>query len=186
MFFFKVTEDISLRLLEERHAEALFTLIEHNRAFLEKWQPYLGDIKTVEAARGLIKSGLQIMLKNESFFAGIWFNAELAGFLALEDLNLRARNAKIGYWLGERFQGKGLVTNSCQALIDYAFNELQLNRLEIDVAVDNIRSRAIPERLGFTQEGLLRGKYWVHDHFVDAAVYGLLASDWESSSKEQQ
>ncbi len=126
MFFFKVTEDISLRLLEERHAEALFTLIEHNRAFLEKWQPYLGDIKTVEAARGLIKSGLQIMLKNESFFAGIWFNAELAGFLALEDLNLRARNAKIGYWLGERFQGKGLVTNSCQALIDYAFNELQL------------------------------------------------------------
>jgi ribosomal-protein-serine acetyltransferase len=53
-----------------------------------------------------------------------------------------------------------------------------LNKVEIHCAVDNKRSRAIPERLGFTQEGIIRANQWLYDHYVDDVIYGMLASEW--------
>jgi ribosomal-protein-serine acetyltransferase len=82
----------------------------------------------------------------------------------------------------DEFEGKGLVTKTCRALIDYAFNELGLNRMIISCATENQKSRAVPERLGFTQEGILRQSEWLRDHFVDMVVYGLLASEWRVES----
>jgi ribosomal-protein-serine acetyltransferase len=68
-------------------------------------------------------------------------------------------------------------------LVDYAFNELGLNRLEIRCATENTKSRAIPQRLGFKQEGTIRQAEWLYDHYVDLVVYGILASEWSDSSK---
>ena len=63
-------------------------------------------------------------------------------------------------------------------MITYAFDVYGLNKVEIHCATENRRSCAIPERLGFKQEGVLRQGEWLYDHFVDLAVYGLLASEW--------
>jgi ribosomal-protein-serine acetyltransferase len=71
-------------------------------------------------------------------------------------------------------------------MVNYAFRELGLNRVEIQVATDNMRSRAIPERLGFTQEGILRDDVWLRDRFVDHVVYGMLAREWDQQNKEEQ
>lgn len=71
------------------------------------------------------------------------------------------------------------MTKACKACIDYAFNELKLHRLEIRCAVENERSRAIPERLGFTNEGTIREAEWLYDHFVDHVVYGMLEREWK-------
>ncbi len=73
-----------------------------------------------------------------------------------------------------------LVTRSCVALIDYAIYELGLNSVEIDVATENTKSRAIPERLGFTQEGVLRDEMWLYDHHVDIVVYTILSKEWKN------
>ena len=86
----------------------------------------------------------------------------------------------MGYWLDKEAQGTGLMTRSCSALLEHAFAELDLNRVEIRCAVDNARSRAIPERLGFRLEGQLRQAEWLYDRFVDHAVYGLLAREHNS------
>jgi len=64
-----------------------------------------------------------------------------------------------------------------RAMTDYAFDELELNRVEIQVGTNNHRSRAIPERLGFQQEGVLRDYERVGDRYLDIVVYSLLASD---------
>ncbi|MNS61051.1 putative ribosomal N-acetyltransferase YdaF [compost metagenome] len=94
-----------------------------------------------------------------------------------EGLSLN-RKASIGYWLGSAYQGKGLMTKSCKALIDYSFAELGLNRIEIRAGVGNQKSRSIPERLGFTEEGVIRQAELNEDRYIDHVVYGILASEW--------
>lgn len=84
-------------------------------------------------------------------------------------------STSIGYWIAERQQGTGTVTRAAAALVDHAFGVWKLNRLEIRAGVENDRSRAIPERLGFTQEGVLREPERVGGRFVDHAVYAILA-----------
>jgi ribosomal-protein-serine acetyltransferase len=70
------------------------------------------------------------------------------------------------------------MTRSCRAIITYLFNELKLNRVEIRAAEFNMKSRSVPERLGFVQEGIVRQEEWINDHYVDHVIYGMLAKDW--------
>lgn len=84
----------------------------------------------------------------------------------------------IGYWLGEKYQGKGIMTKACKALIQYCFEELNLERIEIRVATENIKSQAIPERLGFQKEGCLRNAEVLYDQYIDLYVYGLLKKEF--------
>lgn len=70
------------------------------------------------------------------------------------------------------------MTRSCRAYVSHSFQTLGLNRVEIRCAVDNRKSCAIPERLGFILEGTLRQAEWLYDHFVDHSVYAILSQDW--------
>jgi ribosomal-protein-serine acetyltransferase len=67
---------------------------------------------------------------------------------------------------------------ACAGLIAYAFDDLQLNRIAIAAALENRKSRALAERLGFTFEGVRREAEWLYDHYVDHALYGLLRREW--------
>jgi len=100
------------------------------------------------------------------------------GVIGFHDINHVHRFTSIGYWLSSDVQGRGIMTRACRALVQHALVDLGLNRVEIRAAVENCKSRAIPERLGFELEGAIRQAEWLHDHFVDHAVYGMLARDW--------
>lgn len=89
------------------------------------------------------------------------------------------RKDTIGYWLAEKFQGKGIITDAVKALIKYGFTEMNLNRIEILCAVDNTKSRAVPERLGLVNEGITRDCEWLYDHFVDSVTYSILSKEWK-------
>jgi ribosomal-protein-serine acetyltransferase len=92
----------------------------------------------------------------------------------------RDRSTSIGYWLIERAQGRGTMTRAVRALTDHAFNVWQLNRIEIRAGVENARSRAIPERLGFRQEGVLHAAEFVGGRYIDQVVYAMVSSEWRS------
>ena len=102
-----------------------------------------------------------------------------AGFAGIDWV---ARATSVGYWLSEEHQGRGLMTRAVKALVDHAFGELELHRVEIQAAADNLRSRAIPERLGFQEEGTLREAERVGGRYHDLVVYGLLAPATASES----
>jgi ribosomal-protein-serine acetyltransferase len=70
------------------------------------------------------------------------------------------------------------MTKVANALTEYAFKELYLNKVEIRAAVGNKKSRSIPERLGFFNEGCIRQAEWLYDHYVDHIVYGMLVNEW--------
>ncbi|HEV2660378.1 MAG TPA: GNAT family protein, partial [Ktedonobacteraceae bacterium] len=85
---------------------------------------------------------------------------------------------EIGYWLAAPFQGKGIMTKACRVMVDYAFTRLGVQKVVIRCALGNTRSCAIPQRLGFQHEGIVKQGEWLYDHFVDLNVFGMLASDW--------
>lgn len=178
MFGYRLDDETELRLLEERHAQELFALTDQNRAHLRQWLPWVESVQAADDSKRFIKSALEQFASNRGFHTGIWYRGQLAGVLGLHPINWASRHTSMGYWLGAEFEGKGLMTKACRAVADHVFRELKLNRLEIRCAVENTKSRAIPERLGFAQEGVIRQAEWLYDHYVDLVVYGMLASEW--------
>ncbi|MBA2646504.1 MAG: GNAT family N-acetyltransferase, partial [Pyrinomonadaceae bacterium] len=102
------------------------------------------------------------------------------GEVSVDRIEWQNKLAEMGYSLGAEYQGRGIVTACMCVLIDYAFDELKLNRVELRCAAENLKSRAVAERLGFTQEGELRESWLIHGRFVGQVVYGMLASEWSA------
>jgi ribosomal-protein-serine acetyltransferase len=136
------------------------------------------SIRTVEDRTNFIRRALKQFAENDGLQAGIWHKGRLAGVVGCHSIDWQNRSTTLGYWLGEGFQGKGIMTEACRAMVNHAFRELGLNRVGIACATENHRSRAIPERLGFRQEGVQRQAEWLYDCFVDRALYAMLASEW--------
>jgi len=178
MFCHTVSDEIQLKLLELRDAEEIFALTHASRSYLREWLPWVDATRTVEDSTAFIQSTIEQFAANHGFQAGIVYKGEFAGVVGFHDINWANKSSSIGYWLGEGFQGQGIMTNACRTMVNIAFQEYELNRIEIRAAVGNRKSRAIPERLGFTQEGTCRQAEWTYDHFVDHVVYGLLKEDW--------
>jgi ribosomal-protein-serine acetyltransferase len=179
MFRHTIGPDLELRLLEERHAAMLFELTDKSREHLRPWTPWLDSTKTEADSREFIRHSLGQFARNEGLVTGIWYKGSLAGVISFDRINNVNHSAMIGYWIGAEYQRKGLMTRACEALINYGFSELGLNRIVIWAATENLRSSAIPVRLGFTREGVERQAQWVNDHYVDIVVYSILRSEWK-------
>ena len=177
MLSLTVDSALHLRLLESHQAPQLFALIEKNRAYLRSWLPWLDDNTRTSDSRDFIECSRERYANREALDMGIWSREELIGVVGFNQFAWGSRSGEMGYWLDEEAQGGGIMTRSCRALLQHGFAELDLNRVEIRCAVDNMPSRAIPERLGFRLEGQLRQVEWIYDHYVDHAVYGLLAGE---------
>lgn len=129
--------------------------------------------------RAFVQSVLRQMAEEQGFGAAICHQGKIAGVIGYNSLDSANRIGTIGYWLGEAYQGQGIMTAACRALVNYGFTDLGLNRQVIACATENHRSRRIPERLGFQPEGTLRQAEWLYDRYVDHHLYGCLKQDWQ-------
>jgi len=178
MFNLKVDEDMELRLLQEKHAEDLFAMVDRNRDYLRPWMLWVDDTRSVEDTRKFRRAAFHRFEEKKGLQAGIFFEGRLVGVVGYNEIDWFGKSATLGYWLGASFQGRGIMTRACHALLGYAFGELGLNRVEIRAVLENMKSRAIPERLGFKHERTIKQAQWLHDHFADYAVYGMSAGEW--------
>jgi ribosomal-protein-serine acetyltransferase len=178
MFSRRIEEEIELRPVDERYAEELTALVRRDIAHLKPWMPWATERYSVEDAREFIRRQIRQYAEDQGFATLVFFRGRVAGSIGYNLIDWANRKADIGYWLGSEFTGRGVMTKSCRALVEHAFGGLRLNRVEIYCAVENRRSRRIPERLGFTQEGTHRQAEWVHDHFKDLVSYSMLAREW--------
>ena len=180
MFTYKIDEKTELKMLIPQDAEPLFKLTDQSRESLMEWLPFIDYTKSSADSAAFIAATMKQFGDNNGFQAGIWYEGKLAGVIGFHKIDWNNKSTSIGYWLGKGFEGSGLMTKSVKAFVTYALVELGLNRVEIRAAVENKKSRAIPERLGFTEEGCIRQSEWLYDHYVDHVVYGMLAKDWKS------
>lgn len=174
-----IDEDTQLRLLEQRHADEYHELTMRNRAHQAVWMPWAAEEESVEQTRAYLKHRLLQFANGKGFLMGLWYQGQVIGSLGFHDLDWADKKVEIGYWIDAASQGKGLITKACRVLVTYAFQEYGLNKVEIHCATGNTRSRAVAERLGFTQEGTIRQAARLADSFVDHVIYGMLASEWE-------
>lgn len=175
-----ITAGLELRTWTLEDAQVLFDLTEKNRAYLRQWLPWLDDTKTVEDSRAFIEKAIEGFEKNGQAQCAIWQQGKIVGAIGLHEINEASNKTTIGYWLDEAATGHNIMTQAVSALLDYGFNTLHLHRIEIRAAVKNTRSRAIPQRLGFKEEGILAEAERLYDRYEDVVVYGMLASNWKN------
>ena len=185
MFSLQIDENLSLELPEPHHAEAVNKLVHENLSRLQRWMPWAVDDYSLQHATEWIQRTTDALAKDGSFNALILLDGEIIGTIGYHDLDTANKHAAIGYWIDQCHEGKGVITRSTRALIEYLFSEIGLNRIQINCNVENRRSRAVPERLGFTLEGISREVEFLNGSFRDWAIYSLLRSEWKSPDAMQ-
>ena len=182
-FRLRIDDRSELELLNQSHAEELFELLDINREYLREWLPWLDNNRYFQNTIDFIKISQGQYENNETVQFVLVHRGELCGVVGFHKIDWLNRSTSIGYWLGESYQGEGLITKACSKVLEYSFGRMGLNRIEIRCATENLKSRAIPERLGFKDEGIIRDAEWLYDHYVDHIIYGMLESQWRSSEK---
>lgn len=183
MFSIKVEDDLELGFYTENNSEEVFRVVKENYDYLYRYSPWLDEGYSLERAKEFAKFSVRQFANREGMAVCIVYKNEIVGGTGLGNFNWDYKIAEIGYWLAEKHNGKGIVTKCCRKLLDYAFGELGLNRIVLKCVPDNAKSRRIPERLNFTEEGIERQGGFHHGEFVDFVVYSMLAKDWRENGK---
>ena len=181
MLFYEVESQLKLQLFDVSDAKALFALSDANREHLNPWMPWIATTKEVADSEKFIRMARQQFADREGLPLGIFYAGAVAGTIGCNKFNWQDKSTEIGYWLGQSYTGKGIITKSCRAIIDHCFNTLKLNRIVIRADVANAPSRAVPERLGFTLEGIARQAGCIDEKYHDLAIYSLLAAEWQAA-----
>jgi len=177
--------DAEIQLVPRHPSDAgeTFELVDTYRTSLNQWLTWIETSYTVGDIRRYAQFAESQFDRHLAFDYAIRYQSAMAGGIGLHNLDFAGRSSHIGYWLAPTYEGHGIMTRSVAALSDHAFGPLALNRLEIRCVVENAKSRAVAERLGYHQEGILREAYLLHGRFRDIALYAMTAGEWESSRK---
>ena len=167
--------DGRLRPFEESDADELYALTDRNRAHLEPWLPWVPATRSASDSLEFIRMARRLLDGDEGMHLALVDDGAIVGTVGFHRFDWANRATSIGYWLAADHEGRGLMTEAVRTLVEYAFEIRSLHRIEIAAAVDNARSRAIPERLGFQEEGIRREAERVGGRYLDLVVYGLLA-----------
>lgn len=172
------TERLRLRPFADADAEDLFAL-QSNVHVLRYWDspPW---VDRAPVARFLARcqqmaeegSGARVAIEricDQAFIGWCTFNSWNPDF----------RSASLGYCLGETAWGRGYATEAARALLEWAFDRLDLNRVQAEADTRNVASARVLEKLGFVLEGTFREDCIVNGDVSDSWVYGLLRRDWE-------
>ena len=165
----------TLRRLEMSDLEDVWVAVDASRERLAPWMPWIDGTRTIDDQR----AWLETVVRDPGTLdgGGMFVDGRYVGGAGLTWDPFRVKG-EIGYWIIGEFEGQGIVTRAVRALLDVGFHEVGLHRIEIHAGVENTRSRAIPERLGFTLEGVERESGRGSFGFHDSVVYSMLEDEW--------
>ena len=174
-----VENGLDLQLVGEDDAAELFTVVDSNREYLREWLPWLDATNSFEDEIAFISNSLEEYQKREGVFYTIRLEGRIIGTISLNWIDWGNKAAGVGYWLSKNHTGNGYVTKSCIRLMEHCFDDLSLHRFVLEVAVDNIPSCEIAERIGMRLEGITKDREWLYDHYVDAKLFAITKPEWD-------
>jgi len=179
MFSHRIDKKVELVLPDLSQVGSVYAAVLRDLEHLQPWMPWATVDYSEDTAREFIQRTLRDYAETGRFDTLISVDGEIVGSIGFHNYDPTNRSAHIGYWISRNFEGKGIVSRCCRALVEYLFDVRGLNRLQINCNVQNVRSRAIPERLGFKLEGIHRQVEFLNGQFGDWAIYGLLREEWK-------
>ncbi|BDZ31412.1 GNAT family protein [Lactiplantibacillus sp. WILCCON 0030] len=178
MFINIIDKHISLKPTEVADAEPLFDLLAANRQYLKPWMPWVDGTDTVQAERQFIESMLTKQAHGKVFLATIVVDGEVAGMIDVHNISALNHRGEIGYWLGQAYVGRGVMTKSLERVEEIAFTELDLHKLSLGADVANKPSRAVAERRQYHLDATLPDNILVNAQYKDEAIYSLTVDEW--------
>lgn len=173
-----IDDDLVLKLLNRESTARIFKVIDSNRKSLRKWLPFVDNTRKIENTEIFVKSLLDSNNPKPDILFEIWYHRHFTGIIALKEIDHWNKRTEIGYWLDPHFEKKGIMTRCCISLLDCAFKKIMMKRVQIKVGIGNAKSARIPEKLGFTFEGVERAGEKFPDHYADLEVYSMLKEEW--------
>lgn len=180
MFAASVDEKLSLAIVEQHHEAVLSALWQANRERLMRWEPWANEPGAFDGAGQWIRYCLNRFVDGTATYLFMVVDGVPVGTCGIM-INKADASASIGYFIDEMAEGRGYVTKAAAWLMRHGFHEHNVDRIEIGADVDNVRSLAIPERLGFHVEGVVRGALKYPNGRRDRKVYSCLATDPEAN-----
>ena len=168
-------EKVRLVALYERDIPALFNVFSDPEVMRYWLTPPMQDQREAAEYLGQIQEGFRT---KTLFQWGVNLEGAIIGTCTLFQLDVNHRRGEIGYALARPYWRKGLARDALTALLEFAFNNLDLHRIEADVDPRNENSIRLLERLGFRREGCQRERYIVGEEIQDALLLGLLRPEW--------
>ncbi|MFE9257244.1 GNAT family N-acetyltransferase [Streptomyces sp. NPDC006879] len=181
MFAIGLGQDAELFALEPHHAPEFFAHMERGRQYIGEFVGFADAAADLEAARTLLSGYAQKAAQDTGRLYGIRLGGELVGGVLFRVFDARSGNCEIGCWLEPTATGRGLVNSACRVLIDWAFHERGMHRVEWWAAAANESSLAAAARLGMTREGVMRQSYLHRGTRHDMEVWSVLSHEWPPS-----
>lgn len=176
----EVNDELWLRQIEDNDAEVLFEQIEQNRDYLRRYLNWVDQMKKIEDARKFIQSCHQRTAALGGITFVIFLQGEIIGSIALYDWMHEIKCIHIGYWISQRHSSKGMITRCAEALLAYAFDELEMEKVQLYFLPENVGSERIADKLGFKIEGYIRKSFMLHGILKDQYLAGLIREEYLS------
>lgn len=176
---FRLDDEITLREFSTGDADAVYKTVTRNYDHLREFMHWMVPDYSLRSARQFLRQTAEGRANRKILTFGIFREKSLIGAIGFVSFDWQARKTEMGYWISKEEEGKGIVTQAARRLIEHAFEGLGLNRIEIRCSARNHRSAAIPERLGFRKEGVLREAEMRNGVLHDFSLYGLLRAEWQ-------
>ncbi|SHF65472.1 GNAT family N-acetyltransferase [Streptoalloteichus hindustanus] len=174
-----------LRPLEPWQAEEFLANIERGREFIGRYIGLPDAVTNLMSSRAYLQSYADKAATDTGRIYGIWSEGTLVGGVLFRTMDVAHGTAEAGCWLEPAAAGRGLVTRAARVIIDWAFEERGLHRIEWQVAAPNTASVAVARRLGMTRDGVLRGSYVHRGERYDIEVWSVLAPEWRAAASER-
>ena len=173
-----IDAEIELRQLELSDSKDIFNTLNSQREYLGKWLPFVEFTKEIKDTETFVDSIVNAPKYRFEYVFTIQKQNHFIGLIGFKDTDLSNKKTEIGYWISQEYQGQGIVTKSVKKLCEFAFDELQMSRVQIKCAVDNKKSINIPKKLGFNFEGIEKdGELLTGNILTDLAIYSKLKDE---------
>ena len=174
MFTRTIDDEVCIKLAVPYYAEALFRLTDENRTHLRRWLPWLDATTEAAHTRTFLECQLKRFAQGQALCVAVFYKGDVVGVADFNTIDVINLKGEIGYWLAEKYTGRGIMTRVVGDLIELGRQYYGLRRFEIRCASENHASRAIPIRLGFRHEGTMQQAAKVYDQWFDMEIYALV------------